>query len=156
MTLTHRREDLKEFRGGWVRALRVCMSACLLFWCSDVLRGCVGVILIPYSTKTMDKVREWLSQKSHSFGAIWYGLFLLNLWRLLKEAVGVGGPRKCSGLFWWGRSFTFITECFFLELTYPHHRVEFKRAAIKDPKRVLDLTLTPQVCSFRATCSWLV
>ena len=33
-------------------------------------------------------------------------------------------------------------------MAYPHHRVVFVRAAIKDPERVLHLTLTPQVCSF--------
>ena len=33
-------------------------------------------------------------------------------------------------------------------MTYPHHRVVLVRAAIKDPERVLYLTLMPQVCSF--------
>ena len=33
-------------------------------------------------------------------------------------------------------------------MTYPHPRVVLVRAAIKDPERVLHLTLTPQVCSF--------
>ena len=42
---------------------------------------------------------------------------------------------------------SFIT-IFFLEVTYPHLRVVLVRAAIKDPERVLYLTLMPQVCSF--------
>ena len=39
----------------------------------------------------------------------------------------------------------FHFDFFFLEMNYLHRRMVFKRATVKDPEQVLDLTLVPQV-----------